>query len=181
VADEATDPALAAVFDVFRSAGREVPVLYRTLGNAPAMLQAWTGMAWPLRHDATSPRGLRELLIMRVAQMTVAPFEWISHWDMAVKHGVSEAQLADLAAWAASGRFSVAERAALAMCDELTGQLRVTDGTWHALAEHFAPGELVELVLTVSFYSCVSRTLHALGLAAVDEPDPRLALLPPPA
>jgi alkylhydroperoxidase family enzyme len=180
VANEATDPALAAVFDVFRSAGREVPLLYRTLGNAPAMLQAWTGMAWPLRHDATAPRGLRELLVMRVAQLTVAPFEWISHWNMAVEHGVTEGQLAELSRWPDSERFSGAERAALAMCDELTGELDVTDSTWHALAEHFGPGELVELVLTVSFYSCVSRTLHALGLATVDESDPRLALLSPP-
>jgi 4-carboxymuconolactone decarboxylase len=179
VAGEATDPALAAVFDVFRSAGRDVPMLYRTLGNSPAMLQAWTGMAWRLRHDATSPRALRELLIMRIAQLTVAPFEWVSHWDMAVKHGVTEDQLTELSGWPASELFSVEERAALAMCDELTRDLHVADETWSALAAHFGPGELVELVLTVSFYSCVSRTLHALGLGVVDESDPRLTALHP--
>jgi AhpD family alkylhydroperoxidase len=175
VAGDSTDPALAAVFDVFRADGRDVPLLYRTLGTAPAMLQAWTAMAWPLRHDAQAPRGLRELLIMRVAQLTAAPFEWISHWDMAVKHGVDEQQLAELHDWTASERFADVERAALAMCDELTRDLHVADGTWDALAAHFGQGELVELVLTVSFYSCVSRTLHAIGLGAVDATDPAVA------
>jgi alkylhydroperoxidase family enzyme len=174
---DTADPGLAPVFDVFRDAGRDVPLLYRTLGNAPAMLQAWTGMAWPLRHDAASPRGLRELLIMRVAQLTVASFEWLSHWDMAVKHGVSVAQLEQLDRWRDSDLFSPDERAALALADELTTGLDVADDTWAALAERFPPSELVELVLTVSFYACVSRTLHALRLNQVDDTDPRLAAL----
>jgi alkylhydroperoxidase family enzyme len=174
---DSTDPGLAPVFDVFRDAGRDVPLLYRTLGNAPAMLRAWTGMAWPLRHDATSPRGLRELLIMRVAQLTVASFEWLSHWDMAVKHGVTVDQLEHLGRWQDSDLFSPDERAALALADELTTGLAVADGTWAALADRFPPGELVELVLTVSFYACVSRALHALELNQIDDTDPRLVAL----
>jgi alkylhydroperoxidase family enzyme len=174
---DSTDPDLAPVFDVFRDAGRDVPLLYRTLGNSPAMLRAWTGMAWPLRHDATSPRGLRELLIMRVAQLTVASFEWVSHWDMAVKYGITVEQLEQLNRWQDSDLFDADERVALALADELTSGLEVADGTWAALAERFPPGELVELVLTVSFYACVSRALHALELNQVDETDPRLAAL----
>lgn len=177
VAADTADPALAPVFDVFRDAARDVPMLYRTLGNAPAMLQAWTSLAWPLRQDAVSPRGLRELLIMRVAQLTTAAFEWLAHWDMAVKHGISAEQLEQLARWQDSPLFSKEERAALAVTDELTTGLGVADATWAKLAEHFSAGELVELVLTVSFYSCVSRVLHAFDLNVVDESDPRLAAL----
>jgi AhpD family alkylhydroperoxidase len=177
VAADTTDPELAAVFDVFRDAGREVPLLYRTLGNAPAMLRAWTSLAWPLRQEAASPRGLRELLIMRVAQLTAASFEWLAHWDMAVKHGITAEQLEELARWRDSDRFSADERAALALADDITEQLEVGDETWAAVAHRFSAPELVELVLTVSFYSCVSRVLHALELNAVDGSDPRLAAL----
>ena len=52
VPSDSDDVALAAVFDVFRTRGREVPTLYRSLGNAPAMLQGWVDLAWPLRNDA---------------------------------------------------------------------------------------------------------------------------------
>ncbi len=177
VAADITDPDLAAVFDVFRNAGRDVPLLYRTMGKAPAMLNAWTSLAWPLRQDAASPRGLRELTIMRVAQLTSAPFEWIAHWDMAVKHGISVEQLEELGRWRESTRFTTDEQAALALTDQLTLELEVSDQTWAALAERFSDGELVELVLTISFYSCVSRVLRALQIDAVDEADPRLAAL----
>jgi alkylhydroperoxidase family enzyme len=178
VPSDADDPALVGVFDVFRDAGRNVPVLYRTLANAPAMLQAWTGLAWPLRHEAKSDRGLRELLIMRVAQLTDASFEWLAHWDMAVKHGIREDQLAALSAWQNSDLFSDEQRYVLAMADELTTTLEVGEHTWERLATTFDAGELIELLLTVSFYSCVSRMLRALRLDVdVDPHDPRLASL----
>jgi hypothetical protein len=44
------------------------------------------------------------------------------------------------------------------------------------LAARYEPGEIIELVLTASYYSCVSRVLRTLRLP-VDETDPRLAML----
>ena len=67
--------------------------LYRTLANSPAMLGAWTGMAWPLRHQPKLERRLRELGIMRVAQRSRAVYEWAHHWHLATDCGVPEAQL----------------------------------------------------------------------------------------
>ena len=87
VGSESPDPELARVFDRFRDAGREVPTLYRTLGNAPAMLNAWVGLAWPLRNEATTSRALRELIIMRVAQLTRTGYEWVAHRPMASSTG----------------------------------------------------------------------------------------------
>lgn len=177
VAEDTDDERLTAIFDVFRNAGHSVPSLYRTLGNAPAMLQAWTGLAWPLRHEATTSRRLRELLIMRVAQLTGAPFEWMAHWDMAVKTGVREDQLAALASWSTTGPdvFDDVERELLAMTDQLTSDVDVDDDTWAPLAARYEPGELVELVLTVSYYACVSRVLQALRLQPdIADDDPKL-------
>ena len=162
------DPVLAPVFDMFRQAGREVPDLYRALGNAPAMLRAWTDMAWPLRNEPATDRGLRELLIMRVAQLTQAGFEWVAHWGMAVHHGITSEQLGELASWRTSTLFSDEQRAALAVTDELTTDVEASGAAFEELARHFEPGPIVELVLTAAFYNCVSRTLRTLGL----EPDP---------
>jgi 4-carboxymuconolactone decarboxylase len=173
---DATDAQLAAVFDVFRDHGRDVPTLYRTLGNSPAMLAAWVGMAWPLRNESVTSRGLRELIIMRVAQLTRATYEWLAHWDMAVHHGIDDGKLAALGSWRTSELFSPAEREVLAMTDDLTDELEVGDETWAALADRYQPGEIIELVLTASYYSCVSRVLRTLRLP-VDETDPRLAML----
>jgi AhpD family alkylhydroperoxidase len=170
---DSDDPRLAHVFERFREAGREVPTLYRALGNAPAMLDAWVGLAWPLRNEATTSRALRELIIMRVAQLTRTAYEWVAHRPMTLKYGITESQLAQLHRWWDSTAFDADQREVLAMTDELTNALDVSDETWAALADRYAPGEIVELVLTAAYYSCVSRTLRALRLP-VDPDDPAL-------
>jgi 4-carboxymuconolactone decarboxylase len=176
VPGSADDPRLRPAFDYFRERGREVPALYRALANAPEMLQAWIGLGWPLRAKATSPRGLRELIIMRVAQLTGSTTEWLAHWDMAVAHGVTTAQLGTLANWRASDEFTDAERATLAFTDEMTLDLEVKDETFGTLADHFQPGELVELTLTAAFYSCVARVLDALRIEHQHDAD-RVAVM----
>ena len=58
------------------------------------------------------------------------------------------------------------------MTDGHTLHLEVGEATWAALAARYEPGELVELVLTAAFYSCVSRVLRTLRLP-VDPTDRR--------
>ena len=164
VPSDADEPRLNAVFDYFRERGHEVPDLYRTLGNSPALLEGWTKFAWPLRADADTPRGLRELQIMRVAQLTDAETEWDAHWDMAVTHGNSPEKLAQLARWRESDAFDDAERAVLALTDEMTENLEPSDATFADVEARFSPKEIVELTLTAAFYSCVSRVLRTLAI-----------------
>jgi len=166
VESDALGPELEPVTGHFRSRGREMPELYQVLANAPRLLQAWTDFAWPLRNDAALPRGLRELAIMRVAQLTGADVEWRAHTPMALQFGIGQDQLDDLGEWRASERFDVLQREVLAFTDELTSELAVSDETFSALAQRWSPAELVELTLTVAFYSCVSRVLLALAVEA---------------
>ena len=162
-------PVLNKVFDGFRDRGREVPLLYRMLGNAPAMLDAWVQMAWPLRSEPETDRGLRELLIMRTALLTRSSFEWQAHWPVAVRAGVTGAQLEALGDWENSPEFSAAERAALACAGEIVLEGGASPGSVARLRKFFTAGECVELILTTSFYVCVSRTLHSLGIEADPE------------
>ena len=162
LSDAEIAPSVAEIFERMRKAGGRPPNLYRALGNAPAMLDAWIGLAWPLRHDAKTPRALRELIIMRVAGLTDAHYEAHHHHRMALEAGVSEAQLADLPRWRDSKRFNERERAVLALADAVTRGGKLPDSVHEDLKQHFKPGEVVELVLTAAFYNCVSRTLLAL-------------------
>jgi 4-carboxymuconolactone decarboxylase len=163
---DATDPRLQAVFSLFANGDREVPELYRVLGNAPALLEAWTNFAWPLRHEASIPRGLRELAIVRVAQLTGASYEWRAHAPAALKFGVAQEILDGLDQWPTLDGLSDMQREILAFTDQLTVDLVVGDDTFAALADRWSPAELVELTLTVAFYSCVSRVLTALDITA---------------
>jgi alkylhydroperoxidase family enzyme len=176
VAETPDDPSLQALFTRAAAQQGRVSNLYRTLANSPAMLGAWTGMAWPLRHQPSLERRLRELAIMRVAQRTRAVYEWAHHWHLAEQSGVPEEQLRALGDWRASALFDERERAILAYADAIV-DLDVPDAVFEPLRQWFDDGQLVELTLTISFYCHVSRALLALRVELEPGFDPHLEAL----
>lgn len=161
---EPDDPALKAMFEEVRARGIEVPNVYRTLGHAPAMLRAWLDMAWQLRLNAKTARALRELVILRAAQLAGVDYEWAHHVEMARAAGVSQARIDALHNWQASPLFDEAERAALRMAEEVTKGPGASAETMAELACHYGADAQVELVLTASFYACVGRFLTSFAV-----------------
>ncbi|MEA2683710.1 MAG: hypothetical protein QOK05_2038 [Chloroflexota bacterium] len=143
--------------------GLQVPNLYRTIAHSPTMLKAWMGFTWPLRYDAVSPRRIRELVIMRVAQLTGAIYEWSHHWPMALANGISEDQLNNLSTWTSATTFDAEERAALRYADAIT-EMRVTDEVFGDVRAVFSPEMIIEITLTASFYTNLARVTQALGI-----------------
>jgi len=169
------DPALQRSFSRVLATWPDISNLYRTLGHAPVILETWIDFAWTLRSEAVSDRRLRELVIMRTAQLNETDYEWRHHYPMALEHGATAEQLSELERWEESPLFSAPERAVLAMAEELARTARLSDAGWAGLAEHFDDVERVELVLTASFYACVSRVLGALEI----DLEPRYEVYPP--
>jgi alkylhydroperoxidase family enzyme len=160
---EAEDDAVAEAFRTFREEGREPIALYRTLAHAPRMLRAFSATGRGLRHDAGTPRALRELVILRTAMLAGSVYEWTHHWPMALNAGVDEARLQALSSWETSELFSAEERAALRCADEVH-RVGVTDEAFAQLQQHFGSEEVIEVVLTAAFYQAVARTLQALAV-----------------
>jgi alkylhydroperoxidase family enzyme len=144
------------------------PNLYRGLANHPNIIAAWTEFANTLRHGSRTPRALRELVILRGAQLSASEYEWAQHLKMARKAGVREAQIAALAGWKTSPEFDDKEKAALAIAESVT-QGRVSDETYREAMRHFDHHDYVELAVTAAFYAMVARALDALGIQL--EPD----------
>src|SRR5207244_967948 len=81
------------------------PNLYRALANHPGLVAAWNEFSKVLRHDTRTPRALRELVILRGAQLMRSEYEWAQHLPMARKAGVREAQINALAHWRSAAEF----------------------------------------------------------------------------
>jgi alkylhydroperoxidase family enzyme len=156
--------AARGVIEDIQARGAKVPDLYRMLANAPDLLKAWTDIAWPLRNTTLTSRDLRELLIMRTALLTQAQYEWAHHWELALQAGVSKEKLEALPDWQASDLFDSAERAALKIADELVLTGRVANGAFNELSRHFDASQMVHLILTISFYTCVAHMASAFEL-----------------
>jgi alkylhydroperoxidase family enzyme len=139
------------------------PNLYRLLANQPALVAAWTEFFHAVRHESRTPRVLREIMILRAAQLVRSEYEWAQHLAMARKAGVREAQIAALADWRASAEFDARERAALAITEAVTAG-RMSDAVRAEAGRHFSDAEYVELCLTAAAYAMVSRMIDALGV-----------------
>ncbi|HEX4927568.1 MAG TPA: carboxymuconolactone decarboxylase family protein [Burkholderiales bacterium] len=139
------------------------PNLYRGLANHPMIIAAWSEFAATLRHASRTPRALRELVILRGAQLCGSEYEWAQHLKMARGAGVREAQITALARWRDSSEFDPREKAALALGEAVT-QGRVADAVYDEARRHFDHHDYVELAVTAAFYAMVARTLDALGI-----------------
>ena len=178
----ADDERLRAVHDRVQAGIGRWPNLYAMLANAPELLDAWVEFAWTLRSVPGSDRGLRELAIMRVAQLTGSEYEWQAHWFMATDAGVPAEKLTTLGRWRDSRSYSEDERLVLEAADILTETSELTETVRRRLVARLGEQQTVEVVLTIAFYSCVRRVLGGLGVPPDerDEGAPGLAELPAP-
>ncbi len=140
-----------------------VPNLYKALGNHPELVAAWAEFSKTMRHDTRTPRALRELVILRGAQLMRSEYEWAQHLAMARKAGVREAQIKALASWRSSSEFTEKEKAALALAEAVT-EGRVTDEVYALAKKHFDDHDYVELALLAAFYAMVGRMIDAMGV-----------------
>jgi alkylhydroperoxidase family enzyme len=139
------------------------PNLYKALANHPALVASWAEFSKVLRYDTRTPRPLRELVILRGAQLMHSEYEWAQHLPMARKSGVREAQIAALAQWRSSAEFDARERAALALGEAVTAG-RVSDEDHKEAMRHFDAHDYVEIALVAAFYAMVGRMLDAMGV-----------------
>ena len=118
VEGDAPDPITAEVFATSISEGRQPIALYRVLANNPVMLRSYAQLAKTLRYDAGTPRALRELMILRIAQLCGSEYEWQHHRKMAADAGVPDEKVDALGEAATSPVFDDAERAAVRLAEE---------------------------------------------------------------
>ena len=144
--------------------------LYQMLLHSPPLAEGWLAFLTAVRQKLDLPGDLRELVIMRVAHLNGAPYEAAQHVPHALKEGVSQTQLDDLADWAASPHYSTRQRQVLALCDAITRDIHFDPNLLEAVKQDLGERQAVELVATVAAYNMVSRFLEAL---AIHKDDPR--------
>ena len=165
---DAADPRVERVLARFAREGRRPIALYRELARAPHLLEPYSALAQALRHDAVTPRPLRELVILRIAHLTGSAYEWSHHRAMAEREGVPAAKIRAAAGAEDAGALDEDERLALRLADE-THAMRVSPATTGELARRLGEAGAVELVMLASLYEAVARLIDGLGVEVEDE------------
>jgi len=165
---DSQNPAVKPLADRIVAERGEVLHLYRMLLNSPPVAEGWLNYLTAIRQKSSLSGAIREMVIMRVAQLNHAPYEADQHAPIALKEGMSQPQLDALQDWAQSSLFSERERAVLAYADAMTLHVQVPDAIFAAVSAQFEPQQLVELTATVAAYNMVSRFLEALQIHSHD-------------
>jgi AhpD family alkylhydroperoxidase len=151
-------------------AERKVPTanIFRSLANAPVLLDAFLSYANAMRDGSLLSPKLRELAILSVGHATGSEYEIAHHQSHGRKAGLTDEQLAAVADFENSELFNDAERAVMALAHESTIKVQVSDATWAAAAEHLDDQQMVELSLTIAWYNSGVRIMGLLDIDLED-------------
>ncbi|BEP39027.1 carboxymuconolactone decarboxylase family protein (plasmid) [Variovorax sp. V59] len=160
-----THPKLAEVEARIMAERGRVSLLYQVLLNSGPIASGWERMLTAVRNQTGVPADLRELMILRVAVLNGASFEYDAHVPHAQKAGVSAEKIDAVRQDVLSGVFAPLERLVLELTDAMTRQVVVPDELMGRVQQHFDAKGVVEVVATVAAYNMVSRLLVALNVA----------------
>ncbi|MGH7918159.1 MAG: carboxymuconolactone decarboxylase family protein [Candidatus Binataceae bacterium] len=148
------------IYDQFeKERGMPPGHIHRTVANAPNLLRHFLSMANELRHGTQLDPKLRELALLTVGRLTGADYEFVHHWNMALRIGVAREKLEHLSDFERAAVFDEHERAVMHYADEATRELRVSDATFDALRKFLDSKLIMELAMNVAFYNAVARII----------------------
>lgn len=160
-----TRPELAEVEGRILAERGRVSLLYQVLLNSGPIASGWERMLTAVRNQTSVPGALRELIILRVAVLNRAAFEFDAHAPIAAREGVGAAKIEAVKDTIIGDAFDARERQVLALTDAMTRDVVVPDALMAELQQQYDPQHLVELVATVAAYNMVSRFLVALNVS----------------
>jgi AhpD family alkylhydroperoxidase len=168
--DPPADPDAREFFADTRRRGGQVINLHLTLAHAPKIAKGRRALAAALRYEAVSPRALRELAIVRTAQIVGGDYELNQHIPMALEAGLSREQLDAVASWQSSSLFDDKQRALLAYVEAMcTRRGDVEETSYADFARFFTPQEIVELTVTIGTYYGTGLIIKALDIKIEDD------------
>lgn len=148
---------------ILRARGRISP-LYGILLHSLPIAAGWEALLTAIRQQTSLDPALRELIILRVAVLNGAPYEFEQHVPHARAAGLSDARIAACRE-ASRAPFDPLQALVLDYTDCITREIHVPDALFARVRAAFDPQGVVELTATIAAYNMVSRFLGALHVA----------------
>jgi alkylhydroperoxidase family enzyme len=129
----------------------------------PALTRAYNAFTGHLLFATTLSTRQRELVVLRVAAVRGAEYEWRQHVPLAGDAGLDRDEIARVAAGPGAG-WDGLDRALLTAVDELIADATISDATWDELRAHLDEQQLMDLVFTVGGYDALAMAMRAFRI-----------------
>jgi 4-carboxymuconolactone decarboxylase len=130
-----------------------------------------------LRFHTSIPLRLNEFAILIQARQWTSQFEWRAHYSLALRAGLEQSVIDDLAQGQRPAAMQPDEAVVYDMCMELSTRRELTDATFQRARSIFTEQQIVDLTAVSGTYQLLAMMLKT----AADEgvPDAKTALLKP--
>jgi alkylhydroperoxidase family enzyme len=135
-----------------------------TLAQHPTLMHAYHAFNGHILYTTTLTPRHRELLVLRVAAVRAAEYEWEQHVVLGRDAGLTDDDIDRIAEGPDATGWSAFDAAMLRAVDELVDDARISDATWAVLAVEFDRQQLMDLVFTVGAYDLLAMAFRSFGV-----------------
>ena len=149
----------------------------RVLAHQPRLLGNIVALGGSLMYKSGLSARLREIAIFRTAVRTRCDYEWAMHralFEESCGITANELEALHTGLWDAEC-WTEQEQLMIAAADQLHDQSTISAETWAAMGKHWAPAQLLEVVVLIGHYHLVAFFMNATG-ALPEEGAKHLAL-----
>ncbi len=140
-----------------------------TLAHHPELARAFHTFNGHILFASTLSPRQRELLVLRVAAVRDAAYEWRQHVVLASDAGITPEEVDRIAEGPDAAGWSGFDRAMVSAVDELLRDARVAAGTWETLAAELEVEQLMDLVFTVGAYDTLAMVFRTFDVPLDDD------------
>jgi uncharacterized peroxidase-related enzyme len=151
-----------ALFQGIQSAFKMVPNIFRTMGHAPAVLQATLAMNQAIQGEL-DPK-LRELAYLKASQVNRCGYCLHYHKGSGRRVGLTDAQVENLDRFEQSDAYSDLEKQVLRFAEQWTRQGKADNAVVTALAQSLTPTQLIVLAAAVGLANWTNRFNETFGI-----------------
>ncbi len=146
--------------------------LMGTMAIHPEVTAAYNHLISHALYFTTITPRQRELLVLRVAHLRDAPYEWAQHVYQASVVGLTPEEVARIRAGADADGWVPVEKALLAAADELVAGAGIGEATYTELSEELDTQQVMDVVFTVGVYDMLAMVLRTFEVDLDDDLGP---------
>jgi 4-carboxymuconolactone decarboxylase len=139
-----------------------------TLAHHPELARAYCTFNGHLLMMTTLSERHREMVIMRLAAVRSADYEWVQHLFMAKDAGVDDEEIKAIVEGPDAASWSDEDAAILRAVDDLLVDGSIGSDTWKTLTSYLDTRQILDLIFTAGSYDIMARMCKSLGVE-IDE------------
>ncbi len=139
------------------------------LAHHPELATAYNQLIRHALYFTTITPRQRELLVLRVAHVRDATYEWAQHVYQAGVAGISTDEVTRVREGPEAPGWDPLESALLSAADELVADARIADDTYAVLAAALEVPQIMDVVFTVGAYEIFAMALRTFGVELDDD------------